>query len=81
MITCHNFGRHLGCYSIKEVKSQNIDKLTAQGIRFANMFSTTPVCSPAIEQGLSYRIAPPPAKCSPEAVAQSQNHEIRYASN
>jgi arylsulfatase A-like enzyme len=47
MITCHDLGRHLGCYGIKEVKSPNIDKLAAKGIRFANMFSTTPVCSPA----------------------------------
>ena len=47
MITCHDLGRHLGCYGIKEVKSPNIDKLAEKGIRFANMFSTTPVCSPA----------------------------------
>jgi arylsulfatase A-like enzyme len=47
MITCHDLGRHLGCYGIKEVKSPNIDKLAAKGVRFANMFSTTPVCSPA----------------------------------
>jgi arylsulfatase A-like enzyme len=47
MITCHDLGRHLGCYGIKEVKSPNIDKLATKGIRFANMFSTTPVCSPA----------------------------------
>jgi len=47
MITCHDLGRHLGCYGIKEVKSPNIDKLAAKGVRFANMFSTSPVCSPA----------------------------------
>ncbi len=47
MITCHDLGRHLSCYGIKEVKSPNIDKLAEKGIRFANMFSTTPVCSPA----------------------------------
>jgi arylsulfatase A-like enzyme len=47
MITSHDLGQHLGCYGIKEVRSPNIDKLAAKGIRFANMFSTSAVCSPA----------------------------------
>lgn len=46
MITCHDLGRHLGCYGIKEVASPNIDRLAARGVRFANMFSTSAVCSP-----------------------------------
>ena len=46
MITCHDLGRHLGCYGIKEVESPNIDRLAAKGVRFANMFSTSAVCSP-----------------------------------
>jgi arylsulfatase A-like enzyme len=47
MITSHDLGQHLGCYGIKEVQSPNIDLLAAKGVRFANMFSTSPVCSPA----------------------------------
>jgi arylsulfatase A-like enzyme len=47
MITCHDLGRHLGCYGVRQVQSPNIDKLAAKGVRFANMFSTSSVCSPA----------------------------------
>ncbi|MHC4539312.1 MAG: sulfatase-like hydrolase/transferase, partial [Planctomycetota bacterium] len=47
MITAHDLGQHLGCYGIQEVQSPNIDKLAAKGVRFANMFSTSGVCSPA----------------------------------
>jgi N-sulfoglucosamine sulfohydrolase len=47
MITTHDLGRHLGCYGIAEVQSPNIDGLAARGVRFANMFSTSAVCSPA----------------------------------
>lgn len=47
MITSHDLGQHLGCYGIREVESDNIDKLAAKGVRFANMFSTSAVCSPA----------------------------------
>ncbi len=47
MITCHDLGQHLGCYGIRQVKSPNLDRLAARGIRFANMFSTSAVCSPA----------------------------------
>ena len=46
MITCHDLGQHLGCYGIREVASPNIDRLAARGVRFANMFSTSAVCSP-----------------------------------
>lgn len=46
MITCHDLGQHLGCYGIKEVQSPNIDRLASKGVRFANMFSTSAVCSP-----------------------------------
>ena len=47
MITAHDLGRHLGCYGIEEIQSPNIDRLAARGVRFANMFSTSAVCSPA----------------------------------
>lgn len=47
MITTHDLGQHLGCYGVKEVSSPHIDRLAARGVRFANMFSTSAVCSPA----------------------------------
>ena len=37
----------LGCYGSKHVKTPNIDKLAAEGVRFANMFCTTSLCSPS----------------------------------
>ena len=36
----------LGCYGDKQAKTPNIDKMAAQGARFANSISTWPVCSP-----------------------------------
>ncbi len=47
MITCHDLGRHLGCYGVETVDSKHIDTLAARGIRFANYFSTSPTCSPS----------------------------------
>lgn len=37
----------LGCSGNKEIITPNIDRLAAQGIRFANFFCASPVCSPA----------------------------------
>jgi len=47
MITCHDVGRHLGCYGVETVNTKNIDRLAADGIRFANYFATDCVCSPS----------------------------------
>ena len=47
MITCHDIGRHLGCYGVKTVNTRNLDRLAADGIRFANYFATDCVCSPS----------------------------------
>ncbi|UCG48578.1 MAG: sulfatase, partial [Phycisphaerales bacterium] len=46
MITCHDLGRHLGCYGVRTARSDNIDRLADKGIRFANYYSTSAVCSP-----------------------------------
>jgi choline-sulfatase len=35
----------LGCYGNKEIRTPNIDRLAQTGIRFANSFVCTPVCS------------------------------------
>jgi len=36
MITCHDLGRHIGCYGVKTVHTDNIDGLAKKGIRFQN---------------------------------------------
>ena len=47
MITCHDIGRHLGCYGVRTVRTDNLDRLAAKGIRFQNYFATDCVCSPS----------------------------------
>jgi uncharacterized sulfatase len=36
-----------GCYGGKEIPTPNFDRLAAEGVRFANAFVHTPVCSPS----------------------------------
>lgn len=36
-----------GCYGNREVQTPTLDRLAAEGARFANAFTPTPVCSPA----------------------------------
>ena len=38
---------HPGCYGNKVIKTPNIDRLAAGGVRFANSFVCTPICSPS----------------------------------
>jgi N-sulfoglucosamine sulfohydrolase len=47
MITCHDIGRHIGCYGVKAVHTVNLDRLAKKGIRFQNYFATDCVCSPS----------------------------------
>jgi N-sulfoglucosamine sulfohydrolase len=37
----------LGCYGNPVVKTPNMDRLAAEGVRFSNAFCTTPSCSPS----------------------------------
>ncbi len=37
----------LGCYGAKHVKTPGIDRLANEGVRFANTFCTTSLCSPS----------------------------------
>lgn len=37
----------LGCYGSKHVRTPNIDRLAQEGVRFANTFCTTSLCSPS----------------------------------
>lgn len=47
MMTCHDLGRHLGCYGVDTVHSEAIDALAAGGCRVRNYFATAPTCSPS----------------------------------
>jgi arylsulfatase A-like enzyme len=37
----------LGSYGNRDVRSPNLDRLASEGVRFANAFTPSPVCSPA----------------------------------
>ncbi len=45
-----------GCYGNREIRTPNIDRLAATGLRFDNFFVATPVCSPSRATLLTGRI-------------------------
>ena len=45
-----------GCYGNDEIRTPNIDRLASTGVRFANFFVATPVCSPSRATLLTGRI-------------------------
>lgn len=47
LMTCHDIGRHLGCYGIETVQTPNLDDLAASGVRFTHAFTVAPSCSPS----------------------------------
>lgn len=55
IITTHDTGRHFGCYGIPTVHTPNIDSLANEGVRFSNMFATSPVCSASRAAALTGR--------------------------
>jgi N-sulfoglucosamine sulfohydrolase len=46
-IVGENFSNDLACYGQANVATPNLDGLAAQGIRYTNTFSTSPVCAPS----------------------------------
>lgn len=42
-----DMGPELGCYGTKGMRTPNIDRLAAEGMRFTRCFTTAPVCSPS----------------------------------
>ena len=39
--------RELGCYGQKKIRTSNIDRLAAEGMRFTQAYSGSPVCAPS----------------------------------
>jgi len=46
-LIAEDFGVELGCYGTPEVRTPNLDKLAAEGMRFTRAYTTAPVCSPS----------------------------------
>lgn len=46
-IMMEDWGYQLSCYGEKGIHTPHIDQFASEGIRFANSFSTSPVCSPS----------------------------------
>jgi len=46
-IVGENFALDLGCYGAEHVHTPHLDGLAADGVRYTNVFSTSPVCAPS----------------------------------
>lgn len=46
-IVGENFALDLGCYGASNVRTPNLDGLAANGVRYTNVFATSPVCAPS----------------------------------
>ncbi len=46
-LLAEDFGPELGCYGNTLVSTPNLDRLAAQGVRYARAYTTSPVCSPS----------------------------------
>lgn len=46
-IVCDDLRDHIGCYGNRTVKTPNIDRLAARGVRFERAYVQYPVCNPS----------------------------------
>jgi len=46
-LSCEDLDVTLSCYGAKGIKTPNIDRLANEGIRYTNVYSTTPVSAPS----------------------------------
>jgi N-sulfoglucosamine sulfohydrolase len=46
-ISCEDVGPIMGVYGVDQIKTPNIDKLAAEGVRYSNAYSTVGVCAPS----------------------------------
>ena len=44
-LIAENIGPDLACYGTTEVKTPNLDRLSADGLRYTRAFATAPICS------------------------------------
>jgi arylsulfatase A-like enzyme len=42
-----NISHDLGCYGAQNVRTPNLDRLAAEGVRYPNVFATNPACAPS----------------------------------
>ncbi len=42
-----NLSHDLGCYGAKNVRTPNLDRLAAEGVRYTQVFATNPACAPS----------------------------------
>ena len=47
LLCAEDMGPQIGCYGDQQVKTPNLDKLAAEGVRFANAYVTQASCSPS----------------------------------